>query len=104
MECGPQASTRAGTADEAASLLNRLKRLEGQIRGIQRMLDEGRVCEDVLTQVMAVRSGVDQVGLLMLDHHLNRCVLSEATVDEAKLQEMRNALRMWLRFAPISES
>ena len=40
----------------------RLRRIEGQVRGIQKMLDEGRECEEMLTQTMAVRSAIDQVG------------------------------------------
>lgn len=85
-------------------LQNRLRRLEGQIRGIQRMLDDGRVCEDVLTQLMAIRSGIEQASILMLDHHLSRCVLSEMTADSEKLEELRRSLQMWMRLAPVSEN
>jgi DNA-binding FrmR family transcriptional regulator len=52
---------------ETETLLTRLRRVEGQIRGIQRMLEEGRGCEDVLTQLAAARSALDQVGLLLMD-------------------------------------
>ena len=52
------------TKADAEALLARLRRIEGQIRGIHRMVSEDRVCEDVLTQLMAARSGLDQVGLL----------------------------------------
>lgn len=84
-------------------LQNRLRRLEGQIRGIQRMLEEGRVCDDVLTQLLAIRSGVEQVSLLMLDHHLSRCVLDGMTPDNAKLEELRRALQLWMRLTPAPE-
>ncbi len=97
-------TTEPTLAEDTSALLNRLRRLEGQLRGIQRMLEEGRCCEDVLTQILAVRSGVDQAGLLMLDHHLATCVLDGVPVDEARLGELREALRMWLRFAPAGDA
>ena len=59
----------------------RLSRIEGQIRGIAKMLESGRTCEDVVTQLMAVRSGIDTVGGLILDLHLDSC-LDAATHDE----------------------
>ncbi len=92
------------TSEDIAALQNRLKRLEGQLRGIQRMLEDGRVCEDVITQVMAARSGIDQVGVLLLDHHLNNCILGDVSADKGRVDELRAALRMWVRFSPAAES
>ncbi len=85
-------------------LITRLRRIEGQVRGLQRMLDQGRECEDVLTQIMAVRSSIDQVGLLLMDHHIDTCLLG-TTDAEAGLRNLQRALRMWLRFgvAPSPE-
>jgi DNA-binding FrmR family transcriptional regulator len=79
------------------SLITRLRRIEGQVRGLQRMLESGRECEDVLTQVMAVRSGIDQVGLLLMDRHIDTCLLGSKDA-EAGLRNLQRALRMWLRF------
>ena len=90
--------------DEKGALLNRLRRLEGQVRGLQRMLEDDRCCEDLITQVMAARSGIDQVGLLVLDQHLERCVLDGANLDEERRSELHAALRMWLRFSPVSQA
>jgi len=81
----------------AEELITRLRRIEGQVRGLQRMLETGRECEDVLTQIMAVRSGIDQVGLLMMDHHIDTCLLDNVGA-EAGLRNLQRALRMWLRF------
>ncbi|GAF90737.1 unnamed protein product, partial [marine sediment metagenome] len=53
------------TKVDTEALLARLRRIEGQIRGIHRMVSEDRMCEDVMTQLMAARSGLDQVGLLI---------------------------------------
>jgi DNA-binding FrmR family transcriptional regulator len=58
----------------AADLARRLHRIEGQVRGIGRMLDEDRYCVDVLTQVSAVQSALDALALKLLEHHLHGCV------------------------------
>jgi len=55
-------------------LLNRLNRIEGQVRGISRMVDEGRYCIDILTQVQAVRAALAKVETEMLRDHLGHCV------------------------------
>jgi DNA-binding FrmR family transcriptional regulator len=85
------------TNPSAEALLARLRRIEGQIRGIHRMLSEDRMCEDVLTQLMAARSGLDQVGLMIMDQHVERCLLAGLPSDQG-LRNLQSALRMWLRF------
>ena len=82
----------------ADNILTRLRRIEGQVRGVQRMLEEGRECEDILTQLMAIRSGIEQVGLMMMDVHLERCVLGDFPPDSPHVQALREALRAWIRF------
>ena len=73
-----------------AALVKRLNRIEGQVRGIGRMLAEDRYCVDILTQVSAVRSALDALGLELLEHHLHGCVQQavksgegEPAIDEA---------------------
>lgn len=83
---------------ENEQLVRRLARIEGQIRGISKMLAEGRTCDDVVTQLMAVRSGVDNVGVLVLDAHLQQC-LSEQNAED-QLAALRDSMRIWWRFAP----
>jgi DNA-binding FrmR family transcriptional regulator len=56
------------------TLGRRVARIEGQIRGIGRMIDEDRYCIDILTQLAAVQSALDAVGLTLLEHHLHGCV------------------------------
>ena len=87
---------------EAEAILNRLRRIEGQIRDIHRMLAEDRVCEDVVTQLMAARSSLDQVGLLIIDRHIDRCLVGDAQPEEA-LRNLQQALRLWLRFGGQSK-
>ena len=76
----------------------RLHRIEGQIRGIGKMLDDDRACEDVVTQLMAVRSSIDTVGALILDDHLCQCVDGS----EDPVQQIRDSMRLWWRFAPAA--
>ena len=52
----------------------RLSRISGQVNGIQKMIEEERYCVDVLTQVSALRAALDQLGLVLLTHHLEDCV------------------------------
>jgi CsoR family transcriptional regulator, copper-sensing transcriptional repressor len=56
-------------------LLARLKRIEGQTRGVQRMVEEDRYCIDVLTQISAVQAALDKVALGLLDDHVRHCVV-----------------------------
>lgn len=84
-------------ADENKKLLDRLARIEGQVRGLRKMLEEQRCCEDVLTQLLAARSGLEAASLLILDHHLEDCVLDNASVDPATMTQLRDTLKLWSR-------
>jgi DNA-binding FrmR family transcriptional regulator len=78
----------------------RLSRIEGQIRGIARMLETDRACEDVVTQLMAIRSGIDNVGALVLDTHLANCLGANEHGDQ--VEALRESMKLWWRFAPAS--
>ena len=54
----------------------RLKRVEGQVRGLQRLLDEESNCEKVLTQLLAARSALDQIGLMIMSDYIDTCLMS----------------------------
>ena len=54
--------------------LRRLKNIEGQVRGLQRMIEEGKYCVDILTQISAVRAALHSVGMLILRRHVETCV------------------------------
>ncbi|MGM0219923.1 metal-sensitive transcriptional regulator [Enterococcus sp. AZ126] len=73
-------------------LANRLKRSEGQLRGILKMMDEGKDCQEVVTQLMAVRSSIDKVIGLVVTENLKQCMEDEmidlASEDMAKALEM----------------
>ena len=89
-------------ADTKATL-NRLRRIEGQVRGLQRMVSEDAYCMDVLTQVSAVHTALEQVAVQVLDAHVRHCVADavagddQAEADE-RLDELMAAVR---RFAKV---
>ena len=64
-----------GYAENKPLLVKRLHRIEGQVRGIERMLEEDRYCMDVLTQISAARAALDRVALGVLDEHVRHCVV-----------------------------
>jgi DNA-binding FrmR family transcriptional regulator len=66
--------TRGYTATKD-QLLNRLRRVEGQVRGIEKMVTEDRYCVDVVTQISAVQAALDKVALGLLDQHARHCVV-----------------------------
>ena len=72
-----------GYSNDKKALLARLRRIEGQVRGIQRMIDDDTYCIDVLTQVAAVSKALQGVGLKLLDEHLQHCVAGAAAHGDA---------------------
>ncbi len=141
----PQSALRDRDIARQAKL--RLRRIEGQVRGIQGMLDrldeepgaqealgqrvrdllaggkrqtevvrelglsrqrvadlargrcgpEGEPCDSLLTQILAVHAAVEQVGLLIMELHLQRCVLEGVPLAEGRMQDLRESLRLWSR-------
>jgi len=79
-------------------LITRLRRIEGQVGGIQRMVDEDRYCIDVLTQISAVQAALDKVALGLLDDHAHHCVLgAEDAERDAKTEELMAAVGRLMR-------
>lgn len=70
--------------EQRKRIINRLKRLEGQIRGLQTMIESGKECDDILTQIMAAKSALNQVGLHIIGHSMKRCLIAneQKTRDE----------------------
>ncbi len=69
--------TKHRDTKEYRELMNRLKRIEGQVRGIQGMLEEERYCVDILTQVSAVQSALNSFNKLLLSNHIRTCVVED---------------------------
>jgi DNA-binding FrmR family transcriptional regulator len=77
--------------DNKPRLLNRLSRIEGQVRGVARMVEEDRYCIDVLTQIAAVRAALSRVESEMLKTHLTHCI--EGAIVSGDAKEQRNKAR-----------
>ena len=79
-------------------LIKRLRRIEGQIGGIERMVAEDRYCIDVLTQISAVQAALDKVALGLLDNHAHHCVLGAQDGErEQKTDELMGAVGRLMR-------
>jgi len=80
-------AVRHGYHDRKDALVKRLHRIEGQVRGIERMVDEERYCIDILTQIAAVSTALDSLAFQILDDHVRHCVAGAlASGDEADAQ------------------
>ena len=90
------------TPEETKKLLDRLSRIEGQVRGLRNMLEDGRCCEDVLTQLLAARSGLESASVLVLEKHLNDCVLNDDSVNAETLEKVRETLKRWSRHSVVN--
>ncbi len=62
--------------NENEAIIKRLRRIEGQVKGIQKMIEEGKYCGDILIQISAVRSAMNSVGGLILENHMKDCLKS----------------------------
>ena len=76
-----------GYLDHKDDYLRRLKRIEGQARGLQRMVDSEQYCIDILTQVSAMTKALESLALAMLDEHLSHCVVRAARAGGAEAEE-----------------
>jgi CsoR family transcriptional regulator, copper-sensing transcriptional repressor len=90
-----------GYVQDKGELLKRLRRAEGQVRGLQRMIEEDAYCIDILTQVSAATKALETVALQLLDDHLSHCVAEAAreggAVAEEKISEASAAIARLVR-------
>ncbi len=75
-------------------LLNRLKRLEGQVRGVEKMIEDGRDCESIITQLRAVRSATESVGTLLLRNYMKIC-FNKKTPEGSNIESLSRAIAIW---------
>lgn len=87
----------AYTGDKGA-LLKRLRRIEGQVRGVERMVEEERHCIEVVTQITAIQAALDKVALGLLEEHAHHCVIgANPDVQEERTTELMGAVNRLLR-------
>ncbi len=83
---------------ETARLINRLRRVEGQARGLQRMIKEGRPCDEIFTQLAATKAALDRVGVLLISLKMRDCLEEEAGTDIGSQEAVERALEAFLKY------
>ena len=78
-------------------LLKRLKRIEGQVRGIEKMIVDGRDCESLVTQLAAVRSAIESAGALVLNNYMKICFRKDVEPELASIDSLARAVAIWGR-------
>ena len=80
------------------AVLKRVRRIEGQVRGIEKMVDDDRYCIDIVTQVTAIQAALDKVALELLEDHAQHCVVgAEASQQGERTEELMGAVKRLLR-------
>ena len=100
-EAAPEEATGRGYSNDTEALLKRLRRIEGQIRGLQRLVSADAYCIDILTQISAATRALEAVALQLLDKHLRHCVTDAAAAGQpdvhVKITEATEAIRRLVR-------
>ncbi len=87
-------------ARDKEKMLNRLRRIEGQVRGVQRMVEDEKYCVDILTQISSYISASEKVASLVLKDHMDHCVreaLEDGTKAEEKVAELQEAVERFIK-------
>ena len=87
------------TVYDVAVLVRRLKRIEGQARGLQRMLEEGRGCEEVVMQLAAMREAINKVGMAVIGGYMEQCLRQDITGGGTCRTSIEQAIKIFLKFA-----
>ena len=98
----PDTVLQGNEDEERRRILNRLRRLEGQVRGLQAMIDADKDCQAVLTQVMAARAALNQVGLLIIGRSMRECLTRSDAVSKDEVVD--EALSMLMRYVNLPET
>lgn len=89
-------------SNDKAALNRRLKRIEGQVKGIQKMIEDDRYCVDILVQISAIRSAIDNVGTIILENHIKCCVSNNLKYgneeqSEAAIKELMDTIKKFTK-------
>jgi len=76
-------------------LLKRLRRIEGQVRGIEKMIADGRDCESLITQLAALRSAIESAGALVLNNYMKLCFRKDTEVEPTNIDSLARAIAIW---------
>ena len=89
--------TQPRSQDEKQKVINRLKRIEGQVRGIEKMVEEDRYCVDILVQMSAIQSALKNVGFSVTERHIHHCVSDAIKQGEGEdtIEELMSVLKQF---------
>lgn len=87
-------------AESKEDILKRLRRIEGQVKGIQRMIEEDKDCTSILTQVSAVRAAINKAGSIILEQHSMTCIENAASKEDtaAAMKELAKTMQSFMKF------
>jgi len=97
-ECPHHSSPSASYNEDQKKILDRLNRVEGQIKGIQKMVKEERYCVDVLTQIAAARSALDSIAMIIFEDHTRGCVSRAIKNQEGDTEIIRELMEIIKKF------
>ena len=80
-------------------ILTRLRRIEGQVGGLQRMIEAGKDCSEIVTQLSALRGALDQVGFILLSHRMEECLRAKLETGESGKKALDDAMKLFLKLA-----
>jgi CsoR family transcriptional regulator, copper-sensing transcriptional repressor len=84
---------------DTAELVLHLKRVEGQIKGIQKMMDEHRPCREVLTQIIAARSSLDNVGVQLFQREVGDCLQADGPHNGEQVRQLQETIKLWSKLS-----
>ena len=88
-----------GRLGDTKEMLQRIRRIEGQARGIYKMLEEERECEDILVQLAAMREAINMLGMKLIGNQMLACIPQDLEADEESKRSMEKAIRLFLKFS-----
>lgn len=87
------------TTEAKKGIINRLKTIKGHIEGIERMIEEGKSCDDVLLQIAAVKSSMHKVGLVIMEDHAMECLMTDDKGNIVNKEEMENVIKTLVKYS-----
>lgn len=88
-----EGSEKVQQLEARKNIVNRLKTIKGHIQGIEKMVEEGKSCEDILLQIAAVKSSIEKVGMIIIEDHSKECLLKEGTTVEEVDRVLKNIIK-----------
>lgn len=81
------------------NIINRLKTIKGHIAGVEKMVEEGKACDDVLLQIAAIKSSVHKVGLLIMEEHAMECLLLDDDGEPVDKEQMEKVIKTLVNYS-----